>query len=293
MIALPQRFKRFPFQRAWWAVLAAIWVAGMVWGMRSAMERKEIEIRLRQSVRELDQLNASELPPLRELEALDRRYESAFPASIPEPKRAISGIELSASLQTFVHASRDRLASQGIELLQPDLGFEHAIHEGTLVSSKVELRILSEQLRLTQTAMELLIAAAPLAIGEMHNEVIHHPTAAVTRIQLRFDMHGYTRCLRSWVQRNLALDPEQRLRVVSLVVDRSPLSEPDQSSEVFAGTTGSREATLGSAQSEGGGFASYLQQEDAEGTVGSDGIEPLIGKIVSRFRITVERKVMP
>ena len=290
MIALSKRFMRFPPERVWWAVLIGIWVAGLIWGMLSAAEREQMEIRLRQSLRELDLLNTAKLPTLGELESLERRFALAFPASVPESRQAISGIELSASLQTFVHASRDRLASQGIELLQPDLGFEHAIHEGTLVTSEVELRILSEQLGLTQAAMELLIAAAPLAIGELHNDVMHDPESGVTRIQLRFDMHGYTRCLRSWVQQNLALDSGQRLRVVSLVVDRSPLCEPDQSSEVFAEMTGIAEPMHGIPQSEGSGFASYLQQE---GSTDSERTEPLIGKIVSRFRITVERKVMP
>lgn len=274
-------------------ILVGIWFSLFSWGLAGMAQRRTLEDELVNRSRELHAMRVRGTVELEALEGFSQRLH-ALVSDDPENGDAtpLSGIEVSAAIQSFVHTYRNRLSDVGIELQQLDLGFADAFGEMTLVSAEPELRVMKEQLKLAGEVLDLAIQVSPIAISALSREAQVDEGQAKALLRLQFEMHGYTRCLRDWLKLNLDREPNQQLRVVSIRVSRSPLSEADRSLEWFGDGSIHSPVSRSVTSVQESPFGRYLNQSHLQSASKESEPMPLIGKGVSCFQMVVERRAV-
>jgi len=217
-----------------------------------------------------------------------------------------SGIELTGSIQSFLHEYRQLYDAKGIALQDRNLGFTDYVREVVIVFNARNSAVLQAQVALSKLSLTWLANAEPIALvsakrewfmTEIHSgervtpEVGHlEPEKSGYRhcIRLHLEFDGYTRSFRAFLNQWVSAGLEQGIRVVALEVGRSERSERDRSSEWMDSPPKSVVPSSRSAQN-ASPFATYLEPELHLNEEGLAQTKPLIGAVVSRIRITLEK----
>ena len=239
-----------------------------------------------------------------ELEPLSEQGQATDGSSKYDSATIVSGIELSAAIQSYLHEYRQRFESESILLDDRNLGFSDYIREVAVVTEPVKLRLLQLQLDELRTLLNAVIESQPTALVSVKRnvETIQNPgTEQVNpqtgllevseltyrhQITISLEFDGYTRSLRDFL--NTRLDGEHRFKVVSLKVTRSPRSENDRTSQLMEGVSEQVSNAKKKAKPDSP-FEAYFEPEETR--VISGETQPLIGEVVSRFKIVLERGV--
>ncbi len=197
-----------------------------------------------------------------------------------------------------------KLDASGIIIKDRNFGFQDYVREVAVNSDSRDSLVLSMQLNIVRLLIEELIDCQPIALLSVKRSVESHeirgvegvnPTTGILeiessrihydiRVSLEFD--GYTRSLRDLL--NALNTVEMNARIVALSVTRSDRSEEDKSGTWMAKAQIDSSVVAASKSP----FASYLRHEEEEGDTSVETeTQPLIGEVVSRFKITFEEGV--
>ena len=284
---------------------AIIFVVGLIWGFAGFSQRKSLYRQALAAKRDAVGLQKIELKELEALNQLKDRLNLVENQSEEsgESKHSLSGIELSARIQSFVHESRMKLDESGIIIEDRNFGFQDYVREVAVNSDSRDSLVLSMQLDIVRLLIGELINSQPIALLSVKRSVESHeiegvgivdPTTGISDVEsssfhcdikVSLEFEGYTRSLRGLL--NALNSNGMNARIVALSVTCSNRSEEDKSGRWMKGA----EIDEGAAVTLKSPFSSYLDDEEA----GDNSIEtethPLIGEVVSRFRITFEKGV--
>jgi hypothetical protein len=285
-------------------VCALVGVIGFIWAMGTGNAVRKLERQAQAAVRSDRQTVG---PSDDELESMQRletwiQVHPRFPEQTLVAGSTPGVIELTASIQTLIHSFGERFEQEQIEVDDANFGFEDYAREVAVIADPEAAALLAEQLEAVRGCLEGLLTVNAKALVSIQR-YIHSVEAPggeqldpstgfrVQRsprqdhtLRLALEWDGYTRTLRDLLQGWERLLPAG-WRIVGMTVKRSDRSEPDRSSSLFE--TGATAVPVTARRASP--FAAYLQTEAPEASVQET--TPLIGEVVSRFRLVLEKEV--
>jgi Tfp pilus assembly protein PilN len=238
---------------------------------------------------------------LQEIEdSLEQNPEGLAARRLIESSQA-SGIELGTAIQEYIHEFGTALEQAGIQNNEQTLGFDDFAREVAILSEERQIQIPSVELGMLKLLMPMVIDSAPISLEtvtrlststEIPGQKIVDPKSGYLvdgppsfrhdyRVSLVMD--GYTRSLRSLL--NALNQTGNPLVITGLTVRKSEKSEADNVSDFLQNNT-SRSIKKQQPSPSRSPFAQYIQVEDD--SEGEKQTKPLIGEVVSRFKIEVK-----
>lgn len=278
-----------------------VFLTGTVWAYFGMTVRTKLHRQWLVSVRNAKmagEVRADDLELMSALESamVARRHQES--PSI-EPVLVPTGIELTSDIQSFLHEYRQKFSEKNIIVENRNLGFEDFVREVAVVSTPQDLQLLDLQLKFEKRILDIVESAQPIALisiqrkmetKEIPAEPLVDPATGLMKtpnpgtqfkLQLIVEFDGYTEVLRQFLNEFNLKDNSDAVK--SIVVTRSPRSEEDKTSQLLEPQKKVNEKKTASSSP----FAAYLQDETSE-DISNPETKPLIGEVVSRFKLTVE-----